>query len=199
MPTIYDVAQLADVSPATVSRVINQRGNVDPQMTDRVLAAVKALDYRPNSVARNLRRQTAAVWTLIISDIENPHFTSLVRAVEDVAQPAGHSVFLCNSDEDVDKERHYIDVALSERAAGVIISPASDRRSTIAPLLERGMPVVTIDRELRSSPVSAVVTDNAGGARQATAHLLESGYTRVACITGPLRTSTATQRLAGYR
>ncbi|HUG86511.1 MAG TPA: LacI family DNA-binding transcriptional regulator [Euzebya sp.] len=199
MPTIYDVAELAAVSPATVSRVINQRGNVDPHMAERVLVAVKALDYRPNSVARNLRRQTAAVWTLIISDIENPHFTALVRAIEDVAQPAGHSVFLCNSDEDVAKERHYIEVALSERAAGVIISPASDRHSTVAPLLERGVPVVTIDRMLRDSPVCAVVTENASGAQQATAHLLASGYSRVACITGPMRTSTAAQRLAGYR
>lgn len=199
MPTIYDVAQLASVSPATVSRVINERGNVDPAMTRRVKDAIEALGYTPNSVARNLRRQMAAVWTLIISDIENPHFTSLIRGVEDVAQAAGHSVMLCNSDESLAKERRYIDVAIAERAAGVLISPSSDRYSTVEPLLERGVPVVTIDRTLRRSRVSAVLTDNATGAEQATRHLLESGYDRVACITGPMRTSTATQRLAGYR
>lgn len=199
MATIYDVAQLAAVSPATVSRVINERGNVDPDMARRVQAAVKALDYRPNVVARNLRRQSAAVWTAIISDINNPHFTSLIRGIEDVAQEAGHSVMLCNADENLAKERRYIDVALAERAAGVIISPASNRNSTVAPLLERGVPVVTIDRTLRSSPVNAVVVDNAEGAQQATAHLIEVGYSRIACITGPMRTSTSAQRLAGYR
>lgn len=199
MATIYDVAQLAAVSPATVSRVINERGNVDPEMARRVQEAVRALNYRPNVVARNLRRQTAAVWTAIISDINNPHFTSLTRGVEDVAQESGHSVMLCNADEDLAKERRYVDVALAERAAGVIISPASYRNSTVAPLLERGVPVVTIDRTLQASPVNAVVVENAAAAERATAHLLEAGYRRIACITGPMRTTTSTQRLAGYR
>lgn len=199
MTTIYDVAELAAVSPATVSRVINDRGNVDPAMRRRVQEAIKALDYTPNSVARTLRLQMAAVWTLIISDIENPHFTSLIRGVEDVAQAAGFSVVLCNSDESLEKERRYVEVAIAERAAGVIISPSSKRYSTIKPLLDRGVPVVTIDRTLRRSRVSSVQTDNAEGAEQATRHLLESGYDRVACITGPMRTSTGAQRLAGYR
>lgn len=199
MPTIYDVARLASVSPATVSRVLNHRGDVDPALAARVRQSVDMLGYRPNVVARNLRRQVAAVWALIISDIENPHFTSLVRGVEDVARATGHSVVLCNADEELDKERAYVDVALAERMAGVLISPASDRMSTIAPLLDKGVPVVTIDRRLQSSPVSAVVVANRAGAQEATAHLLGNGYERVACITGPMRTTTAAQRLSGYR
>lgn len=199
VPTIYDVAQLARVSPATVSRVINERGNVDAGMAQRVQEAITALGYRPNSLARSLRRQMAPVWTLIISDIENPHFTSLIRGVEDAAQAIDHSVVLCNADEDLTKERRYIEVAIAERAAGVVISPASDRHSSVDPLLASGIPVVTIDRRLRNSPVSAVLVDNTSGAQCATAHLLESGYSRVACITGPIRTSTAVQRLGGYR
>lgn len=199
VPTIYDVAQLASVSPATVSRVINESGNVDPGMAQRVQEAITVLGYRPNSLARSLRRQMAPVWTVIISDIENPHFTSLIRGVEDAAQAIDHSVVLCNADEDLTKERRYIEVAIAERAAGVVISPASDRHSSVDPLLEVGIPVVTIDRRLRKSPVSAVLADNSSGAQCATAHLLESGYSRVACVTGPMRTSTAVQRLAGYR
>lgn len=199
MATIYDVARRASVSPATVSRVINGRGNVNADMAERVNDAIRDLDYRPNGVARSLRRQMAPVWALIISDIENPHFTSLTRGVEDVAHTVGHSVVLCNSDEDLAKESRYVEVTVAERAAGVIISPASDRHSTVEPLLERGVPVVTIDRQLRGSPVGAVQVENAQGAERATAHLLESGYARVACITGPLQTSTAAQRLAGYR
>ena len=199
MSTIYDVARLASVSPATVSRVLNERGDVNPELAARVRHSVAMLGYRPNVVARNLRRQVAAVWALIISDIENPHFTSLVRGVEDVARATGHSVVLCNADEDLDKERSYVDVALAERMAGVLISPASDRESAIAPLLEKGVPVVTIDRRLQSSPVNAVVVSNRLGAQEATTHLLANGYERIACVTGPMRTTTAAQRLGGYR
>ena len=105
MPTIYDVARLAAVSPATVSRVLNERDDVNPEMVRRVRESVAMLGYRPNVVARNLRRKVASVWALIISDIENPHFTALVRGVEDVARANGYSVVLCNSDEMLDKER----------------------------------------------------------------------------------------------
>jgi len=197
--TIYDVARLADVSPATVSRVLNDRGDVNAEMAQRVRASVEMLGYRPNSVARNLRRKVASVWALIISDIENPHFTALVRGVEDVARSKGYSVVLCNSDEELEKERGYVDVALDERMAGVIISPSSDKDSAIGPLLKAGVPVVTIDRRLRRSPVNSVVVANKQGANEATAHLLANGFRRVACITGPTRTTTAVQRLAGYR
>jgi LacI family transcriptional regulator len=197
--TIYDVARLASVSPATVSRVLNDSGGVNPEMAQRVRASVEMLGYRPNVVARNLRRKVASVWALIISDIENPHFTALVRGVEDVARSNGYSVVLCNSDEELAKERDYVAVALAERMAGVVISPSSDRDSAIGPLLDAGVPVVTIDRRLRASPVNSVVVSNKKGAQEATRHLLDGGYTRVACITGPTRTTTAAQRLAGYR
>ncbi len=199
MSTIYDVARLAAVSPATVSRVLNDRVDVNPEMARRVRASVEMLGYRPNIVARNLRRKVTSVWALIISDIENPHFTALARGVEDVARSNGHSVVLCNSDEKLEKERDYIDVALAERMAGVVISPSSDRHSSIGLLLDNGIPVVTIDRRLRSSPVDSVVVANKLGAQEATRHLIEGGYSRVACITGPTRTTTAAQRLAGYR
>lgn len=199
MATIYDVAQRASVSPATVSRVMNERGNVREDMVARVHEAIAELDYRPNGMARNLRRQSSAVWALIFSDIEAAHFTSLSRGVEDVGQSVGRSVVLCNTDDDVAKESRYIDVAVAERMSGVIISPASDRTTMVDPLLECGIPVVTVDRRLRRSPVGSVLVDNARGAEEATRHLMESGYTRIACITGPMRTSTASRRLAGYR
>lgn len=199
MATIYDVARLASVSAATVSRVLNDKGDVNPDMARRVRESVDMLGYKPNGVARNLRRKRAAVWALIISDIENPHFTALVRGVEDVARASGHSVVLCNSDEELDKERDYLEVALAERMAGVVISPSSDRDSVLGPLVDGGVPVVTIDRRLRHSPVSSVVVTNRKGAQQATEHLVQAGYQRIACVTGPQRTTTATQRLAGYR
>jgi LacI family transcriptional regulator len=198
MRTIYDVARLAEVSPSTVSRVLNGKQTVDAELAERVRAAARALDYRPNAVARNLRRSRTNLWAVIISDINNPFFTSLVRGVEDVAQDAGHSVVLCNSDEDPEKESRYISAVLAEQMAGVIISP-TNRVGNLQQLLAAKAPVVTIDRQVRGAAVDAVLVDNEHGAQLATDHLIEQGFGRVACITGPRRVSTASARLRGYR
>jgi len=198
MATIYDVARHAEVSPATVSRVVNGHANVDPVLAARVRDAMRELDYRPNAVARNLRRSRTSLWAVVISDIGNPFFTSLVRGVEDVAQRAGYSVVLCNSDEDAAKEGQYVSAALSEQMAGVIISP-SGRATHVNRLADARVPVVVIDRQVRGAAVDTVLVDNEHGAELATAHLIDSGFCRIACITGPRRISTAMQRLRGYQ
>jgi LacI family transcriptional regulator len=197
MPTIYDVARRAGVSPATVSRVLNGHP-VDAALTARVRDAAGALGYRPNSLARNLRRSTSNLWAVIISDINNPFFPAVVRGVEDVGRSLGYSVVLCNSDEDPDKEADYIAALLADQISGVIISPTS-RSANLARLLAAGRAVVAIDRRPRGVAVDTVLVDNEHGARAATAHLIEEGYTRIACITGPSKLSTASQRLRGYR
>ncbi|MEE3920320.1 substrate-binding domain-containing protein [Micromonospora sp. BRA006-A] len=122
----------------------------------------------------------------------------MVRGVEDVAQEAGFSVVLCNGDEDPEKEARYVAAALAERMAGVIIS-SSGRPALISRLVQARIPVVAIDRQPRGVEVDTVLVDNTHGAEQATAHLVGSGYRRIACITGPRRISTAMQRLRGYQ
>lgn len=198
MATIYDVARRAQVSPATVSRVVNGRANVDPALAERVRAAMRDLNYRPNAVARNLRRSRTSMWAVIIADIGNPFFTSLVRGVEDVAQTAGYSVVLCNSDNDEAKEGQYVNAALAEQMAGVIISPTAGSPH-VSRLLDAGVPVVVIDRQTAGADVDTVLVDNEQGAREATGHLAAAGYRRIACITGPHGLFTAERRLAGYR
>ncbi|MEP9382058.1 LacI family DNA-binding transcriptional regulator [Nocardioides sp. KR10-350] len=199
MTTIYDVATRAGVSAATVSRVLNGSDSVAPDLARRVRDAVAELDYRPNGVARNLRRRATRVWGLIISDIGNPFFTALVRGVEDAAHEAGYSLVLCNSDEILEKEQSYIQVAVDEQMAGVILTPSSEADSDLTPLLERGIPVVAVDRRLDRHDVDTVVGDNVRGALLATQHLIASGCRRIACITGPTKTTTAQERLHGYR
>jgi len=198
MTTMQDVARAAGVSTATVSRVLNGRPDVNPELAARVTATVQELGYRPNGVARTLRRRVASVWGLIVSDVESSYFTSLVRGVEAVARANGYSVVVCNSQDDPGTEAAYLEVALAEQMAGVIISPARPD-SDISPLLARGVPVVAIDRRLAQGATSAVVVDNVAAARRATLHLLDAGYRRVACVTGPEHVSTAVERLRGYR
>lgn len=195
-PTIYEVAALAGVSPATVSRVLNGVA-VSPEYAERVRAAADALNFRPNRTARSLRRRSSEVIALIIPDIENPFFTALARGVEDRALAAGLSVVLCNTDEQPAKEARYLEVAVSEQIAGVVLAPAS-AETDLEPLLRRKTPVVAVDRSSRY-PIDTVVMDNEAGGRRGTAELYDRGFSRVACITGPREVETAQLRAAGWR
>ncbi len=197
--TISDVARAAEVSPATVSRVLNGTREVSSERAERVRRAVAELGYQPFGPARALRRQATDVWAVIVADIENPFFTSIVRGIEDGGREHGYRVMLCNSDENVRKEAEYIDVAIAERMAGVVIAVASTRASDLSPLRDAGIPIVAVDRRPVGRTVDCVLVDNEKGAFDATKHLVDVGASRVACITGPPRLSTATERVSGYR
>lgn len=197
MVKIKDVAAEAGVSVATVSRALNGHSTVDPVLAARVTAAAERLGYRPNAIARGLRRQKTDVLALIISDVSNPFYTAVARGVEDVAQANGYSVLLCNADEDAEKEARYLRVAEVEQVAGVILSP-HNAATDVSRLRSSGVPLVVVDRPL-TDPVDSVMVRSIDGARAATRHLLDEGWLRPACITGPADAATALDRLAGYR
>ena len=198
-PTVRDVAKLAGVSTATVSRALNKRGGVDDQLVQRVNSAAGELGYRMNSVARNLRRAKTTTIAVIIPDISNPFYTHLVHAVQQVAWEEHHSVVLCNTDADVVKETEYILNAVSDKVAGVIVVLASESLNTLDPLRAAGVPLVVVDRVMEGLAIDSVVTSNVDGAREATTHLIENGYRRIACIAGPLTALTSKERYEGYR
>ena len=196
--TIIDVARAAGVSTATVSRVLNDDNRVNPALAARVQQAIGELGYRPSRAARTLRTQHARVWALIIPDVCNPHFTDMVRGIEDVAYSAGYSLILCNTDADADKERTYLELALAEHVVGVILAPTSPSPSLIAEMQARKVSVVTVDRRLSSGTLDGVFVNNAAGAEHAVDHLLSRGYRSLACITGPTDTTTGRDRLDGF-
>jgi LacI family transcriptional regulator len=197
--TIRDVAAAARVSAGTVSRVLNGKRDVGDELRHRVLTAVSELGYRPNGAARSLRTRAAMVLGVIISDVTNSFFTAVVRGAEDRAQHAGYSIVLANADEDLRKEARYLEVAAAEQMAGVLLSPASTRQTSIEVLLERGIPVVTIDRRLATAPVDSVTVNNHQAAREATQHLISQGCRRIGIIAGPAQITTGASRLAGHR
>jgi LacI family transcriptional regulator len=135
---------------------------------------------------------------VVVSDIENPHFTQMVRAVEDAAHARGYRVLLCNTDEDPAKQREYLEVLAQERVAGVIISPTAGRGPAVAGLLGHGISVVAFDRVVRDKRADAVVAANAAGAHAGAAHLIGCGHRRVGFAGGPAGVQTADERLAGY-
>lgn len=195
MATIYDVAALAGVSPATVSRVFNGT-NVSAEKIDAVRAAAAQLNFTPNRAARSLRRQSSEVIALVIPDIENPYFTEMARGVEDVASEAGYSVVLCNTDAQLDKEQAYLRIAMAENMSGVILAAASDR-TNLDEILATGRPVVAVDRRT-DHDVDGVVMANQDAGRMATQHLLKT-HTRVAYIGGPEQIETSADRARGWR
>jgi LacI family transcriptional regulator len=197
--TIQDVARAAEVSPATVSRVLNTPQGVSEELRRRVLAAVEELGYRPNSQARSLRTRATRVLGVIVSDVPNPFFTSMVRGVEDAAQESGYSVMLANTDEDLAKEQRYLEVFAAEQIAGVVLAPASVTATRIDVLSSRGIPAVTFDRRMRTADLDRVTVNNRRAAEKATEHLIEQGCRRIAFISGRPGISTASERLAGYQ
>ncbi len=198
-PRIKDVARRAGVSSATVSRVLSNHPHVSPETRERVLQAIEELGYRPSRVARSLRAQRSRIIGLIISDIQNPFFTALVRAVEDVAYEHDYAVFLCNSDESIEKEGLYVDVMRAEHVAGVVISPTQEEYSPVQQLVSLGIPVVTIDRMVRGLSVDSVVVDNVGAAYTLVDHVIKDGHTRVAAVVGTPAATTGRERFEGYR
>lgn len=196
MATIYDVAELAGVSPATVSRVFNGT-KVSAEKIAAVRSAAVSLDFTPNRAARTLRRQSSEVIALVIPDVENPYFTELARGVEDVASGAGYSVVLCNSDSQTAKEAAYLQIAMAENMSGVIIATASES-SSLDRILAAKRPVVAIDRATRYNVDSVVVANREAGIA-ATESLITAGYRRIAYIGGPQDIDTAVDRAIGWR
>lgn len=196
MTTIYDVARLAGVSPATVSRVFNGT-SVSAEKVAAVRDAANRLTFTPNRTARSLRTQSSEVIALVIPDIENPYFTEMARGVEDVASEAGYSVVLCNSDAQVEKESTYLQIAISEHMSGVIIATASEQ-SDLDAILATGHPVVAVDRNT-SYDVDGVVMANRAAGTSAAQELIRAGYHRIAYIGGPEHINTAAERAAGWR
>jgi LacI family transcriptional regulator len=196
---IKDVARRAGVSPATVSRVLNGTATVGQDKRELVIAAIAELGYRPNRLASNFRRRQTEMIGVVVSDIENPHFTEMVRAVEDAAYLRGYRVLLCNTDEDPAKQRDYLGVLAAERVSGVILSPTDRGAAEISELLDHGIPVVAFDRSVADERADRVLVDNLAGTRAGVEHLLEGGHTRIGFIGGPPGVQTADERRSAYQ
>ncbi|MCK8783353.1 LacI family transcriptional regulator [Roseomonas sp. NAR14] len=192
---IKEVARLAGVSPATVSRVLS-RVPVSEALRERVEAAVQATGYRPNLAARRLRSRHSWTVGLIVADIRNPFFTTLSSAVEEVAYKAGLRVILCNTDEDPQKEAIYLQLMQDERVTGAIFAPTRETAGRLArQRLE--FPVVLIDRAVPGGVHDAVVLDNREAGAVLARHLHAQGFRRIAGLFGS-RSTTGIERHAGY-
>jgi LacI family transcriptional regulator len=199
MPTIKDVAKRAGVSPMTVSRVLNKASNVKPSTREKVLEAVEELGYVPSGVAKSLRSKRTHTLALLVPDGANAFWTTVARGVEDAAQDRGYSVLLCNTDENPTKQQNYLDVVIRQQVDGVVIAPCSTDAQNLDKLRRARIPTVVIDRYIKGWDVDTVMGDSITGARALVRHLIGVGHQRIAMLSGPATTSTASDRVVGYR
>ncbi len=199
MVTIYDIAKRAQVSAMTVSRVINNSGRISDKTKVKVKKIMEELNYVPNSTARSLVTQETKMLTLLITDITNPFYTTLARGAEDAAMQLGYKLLFGNSDENLQKEKEYVDTILSTRVDGVLFAPAGDASSDhLASLKRHRIPFVLLDREVPGIESDMVIGESKEGARQLVEHLISLGHKRIGLVNGSSEVSTARQRYAGY-
>lgn len=200
MVTIYDIAAKAGVSAMTVSRVINNTGRISDKTRAKVKRVMDELGYVPNQMARSLVLQQTHLLFLMITDITNPFYTTLARGAEDAAQKQGYRLLFGNTDENLDKEKDYIDTILKTRADGVLFAPAGDASLPHLEMLRKhGVPFVLLDREVPGIDSDVVLGDSKEGARRLVKQLVDGGHRRIALLNGSRTISSARDRLEGYR
>jgi LacI family transcriptional regulator len=197
--SIRDVAQHAGVSVGTVSNVLNRPGEVSAESITRVHRAIEELGYVRNDAARKLRAGTSTTVGFVVLDGQNPFFGDVVRGAEDEASRHGIAVLYGNTDEDVARERLYLDLFEEQQVRGVLISPYSDINPRLERLRDRGIPAVLVDRFSGDGRFSSVSVDSVVGGRMAVEHLIATGRRRIAFVGGPFEIRQVTDRLAGAR
>lgn len=200
MVTIYDIAEKANVSAMTVSRVINNTGRISEKTRAKVKKVMEELNYVPNQMARSLVLQQTRSLFLLITDITNPFYTTLSRGAEDAATKNGYRLLFGNSDESLEKEADYVNTILTTRVDGVLLAPAGDPSLPHLESLQRhNIPFVLLDREVPGVECDIVLGDSKEGARQLVNHLAKQGHRRIAMVNGSNTISSARLRLEGYK
>jgi len=198
MANIRDVAKRAGVTPPTVSRVLNNNGYVKDETRRRVEAAIRDLNYVPSSLGKSLRFQRTDTIGLLIADISNPFWVSVIRGAEHAASANGYNIILCDSDSSSEKEMQHLENLLRRQVDGVLITPIEAVPEPVEYVQARNVPVVVLNYAMRGVSVDVVRCDTEDAAYELVKLLIAMGHTRIAALSGPRNIITATDRVAGY-
>jgi LacI family transcriptional regulator len=200
MSTLKHVAARAGVSFTTVSHVVNRTRPVSEDARVRVERAIAELGYFPSAVARALKTSQTRILGVIVPNITNPFFSELMRGIEDVCQRNRYSVFLCNGDDDRERQGHSLEILLGRRVDGIVLATPTGPAAPIAKRLTgTGVKTVVVDRSVAGLEADHVRIDHQAGARLAVEHLLALGHRRIACLAGPSSFAVSRARIAGWR
>lgn len=186
------------MSVSTVSRALSRPELVSPATRQRVMATAATYGYTPNAIARSLKNGRTRALGIVVSDIQNPFYSSVVREIERVAASRSYNCVICNADEDAYGEERSLELLLSLQVAGIIHASTGANLASLQKLQRAGIPLVDIDRSSGLKDVDTVLVDNAFGAHLATEHLLDLGHRRIAVVTGPQALTTGRERLRGF-
>jgi len=200
MATLKDVAALAQVHPSTVSRVLRSTENlpISDNTRRRIMDAVKELDYHPDQRARALRLGKSNTVGLIIPDISNSFFANIAKSIEEESYNAGYTLVVCVSNEDQEKEVHFVNNLTSRGIDGLVIAPVQDSYSHLVRLKKKKYPFVLIDRCFEEFETNAIISDNETSSFEAVEHLVNLGHKRIAFLSGRPTIYTIRKRLDGY-
>ena len=195
--SIHEVARRAGVSLGTVSNVLNRPEIVAEETRRRVQLVIEEIGFVRNGSARQLRAGNSRYIGLVVLDVANPFFTEVARGVEDAASKAGYVVVLCNADDSLEKESHYLHTLEEQRAHGILITPVQSDASYLQRFRQHGIVVVLLDRPSKIKDFCSVAVDDVRGGELATAHLLEQGHERIGFVHGPLSIRQCADRRRG--
>ena len=195
-----DIAKELGISVATVSRAINNSDNINPETKKKVLEFVEKSGYTPNAIARNLSKMESRTIALLIPNISNPFFASLVEEICNCFSKTQFQIALYNTSEDLEQEKKAIKNILGERIAGVIaiLIKGTYEINPFESLIKHNIPVLLLDRDTTSFELPGVFLDNFNGAYKVVKRLLEKGHRKISILTGDLNSITSQERLRGY-
>jgi LacI family transcriptional regulator len=196
-----DVARIASVSEATVSYVVNNGPRpVSDETRFRVLAAIEKLGYRPHAIARSLKKGSTQTIGFLVQSLISPFVSNLVNSIEENLAKHGYGLILASAHEDCERETLMLNTLASQAIDGLLYIPTSCKNGLMVNrLIQQGLPIVFVDREIKGVLADAVMTDNVGAARRATNFLIQKGCRRILCITFSEEASSALDRVEGYR
>lgn len=198
-PTIYNVAQRAGVSIATVSKVLNHTGRISEETRRRVLAIMDEMGYQPSVVASALTGKSTFTIGMLVPDLANPFFAEVARFTEDRGHELGYNIVICSTDNDPEKEADYISLLQQKSVDGLIIATGTANDAILKDMLKRNIPIALFARDLPTMAVDTVLVDDYMGGYLAASHLAELGHRRIAVIAEGTQVLSSRERLRGYR
>ena len=198
-PTIYDVARLAGVSTATVSRALNGTARIAPATQAAIAAAIDQLGFAPSTIARSLVTKSTQTIAFLLPDITNPFYAALVSGIQDSALARDHTMLLCTTEGDPEREEQYLNLLRAKSVDGALVDGLVLPSDRIARFVREGFPIVCLDRDIDSRSIPLVQVDNRRGGRMAVEYLLGLGHTEIAHVTGVRHLRISEDRLEGVR
>jgi len=198
MKTLHDIAQLAGVSTATVSHVINGTRFVSQALQDKVLAAMKELDYQPKAPSQQIKPSLPQTIAVVVPDNSQAFFAELIRYIEQDCFQCGYNMILCNTLYDNERKFSCAQMLIAKHIDGVILLSIDESNQILDAFLQHAIPVVVVDRSVMQRDVDSIYVDNVKGGLEATKYLINLGFDKIGCLSGPSYIESSCQRVTGY-